>query len=195
MDFNRKKWLTVFKKFLPKDEIPFNCQGIHYCKETQLVVAADGQKLITSKLLWENELEGLTIQPDTMEVLRRDYPKWQTIVPVKEYYNEYLVSIPLLPAREKEFNFGLITQEVGGKQMEVKKFVKEINLDTINDALPAENQLVPSVWLRGKHLMALPFPTLKCRVRSADAVVHFFDEDDDSFNIYIMPMKITKGKK
>ena len=65
-----------------KDETRVSIMGIHFAEKEKRSVATNGHILSVSKILYQDELKGLTIDKN-FTVIGRDYPSWQAVLPSK----------------------------------------------------------------------------------------------------------------
>lgn len=112
--FTKKKLITIAKKCLDKNA-PGYLQAIYFDGEVKKAVATDGHKLFMSSDLYSEKLKGLLLNPDTLEVLDREYPKWKTVLPKDEPKTIRALLVPKLTASDKAVEFGLIEQEASFK--------------------------------------------------------------------------------
>lgn len=74
--------LKVRAACVSKDETRASIMGIHFAEKEKRSVATNGCILSVSKILYQDELKGLTIDKN-FTVIHRDYPSWQVVLPTK----------------------------------------------------------------------------------------------------------------
>ena len=82
---SREKLLKLMTAFCSDDETRPELRGIYFDPDRPWAVATDGFGMATSGKdgLYDPALAGLTIDPRTMSVIRKGFPKWATIFPLK----------------------------------------------------------------------------------------------------------------
>jgi DNA polymerase III sliding clamp (beta) subunit (PCNA family) len=67
---------------IAKDKTRPYLMGVYHDAEAKRSVTTNGHVLALSKILFQEELQGLIIDKD-MLVVKREFPKWQNVLPIK----------------------------------------------------------------------------------------------------------------
>ena len=159
---------------ISKDETGFILNGVYYDDSTLDAVSTDGYILTKSRLMYMPELANLIVNYTDMTIIRRDYLKWQSVIPNKFEHNVVV-------------NFPKNDSVIKGKnQREYGAFILNDSRLVISSNVP-ENALVK---LNPHFLKPLQGYTLEVGLNGPlNPIRVSLDGTED--NIYIiMPMKM-----
>jgi len=81
--FNLLELVLKCRKFaISKDKTRPYLQGVYFDKDEKRSVTTNGYVMSVSKILYQEELGGLLLDSD-FTVFKREFPKWQSVIPSK----------------------------------------------------------------------------------------------------------------
>lgn len=160
---------------ISKDETRPNLSGVYFCPETKSRVSCDGHRLTITATGYSDRMSGLIFNPVELQVINREYPKHQTIIPTKSPNRTFIVDFP-----------SHLSYMAHSPKHPVKTYLQ-------NDGTLSHERKEDSLACFNPYYLK-PFKGLKMEVGYYDAnspiKIYFFDSYNEEHLYLLMPLKM-----